>query len=153
MNRILISFAVLTLASASAETATTAAPSTEAKPEAASVGDSILRVNITAQNYNFYQPWEKGKPGTRRGLGVLLDNGQVLVSAQMVSDATYVELEQPKTGEKVPGKISVVDYEANLALIEISQEKPEFLEEVTRLTLDTSPNVGDELDEIGRAHV
>jgi S1-C subfamily serine protease len=146
MNRILISFAVLTLASASAETATTAAPSTEAKPEAASVGDSILRVNITAQNYNFYQPWEKGKPGTRRGLGVLLDNGQVLVSAQMVSDATYVELEQPKTGEKVPGKISVVDYEANLALIEISQEKPEFLEEVTRLTLDTSPNVGDELD-------
>ncbi len=146
MKRFLISFAVLTLASAHAEVAVKAATTTETKPEVTSVGDSILRVNITAQNYNFYQPWEKGKPGTRRGLGVLLDNGQVLVSAQMVSDATYVELEQPKTGEKVPGKVSVVDYEANLALIEISQEKPEFLDGVTRLTLDTTSNAGDELD-------
>ncbi|MGY8686201.1 MAG: PDZ domain-containing protein, partial [Verrucomicrobiales bacterium] len=79
-------------------------------------------------------------------LGVLLDNGQVLVSAQMVADATYVELEKPTSGEKATAQVSVVDYEANLALIKLDDDKPDFLKEMVGLSLDTSANVGDDLD-------
>ncbi|MGY8686200.1 MAG: hypothetical protein ACKVHP_00445, partial [Verrucomicrobiales bacterium] len=44
-----------------AETAVTASPAQD-KPAVKTIGDALLRVNITAQAYNFYQPWEKGKP-------------------------------------------------------------------------------------------
>ena len=142
MKLVSLSLAILSLVSA----VTVAAQSQTETPATPSAGDSILRVNITAQNFNFYQPWEKGKPGTRRGLGVLLDNDQVLVSAQMVADATYVELEKPKTGEKAPGKVTVVDYEANLALVELNSDDHTFFKGIPSLDLDTSANTDDELE-------
>lgn len=107
---------------------------------------SLLRVNVTAQAYNYYQPWEKGKPTTRRGLGVILEGDVILVTAQMVADATYVELEKPSSGEKVTGRVKVVDYEANLSLIELEEEDSDFLEGTQALGVDTSAVVGDVLD-------
>ena len=122
---------------------------TAAAPESVAGGDAgkaLIRVNVTAQSYNFYHPWEKGQPGTRRGLGVLLENGQVLITARMVADATFVELERPMSGEKTIGQVAVVDYEANLALVKVAEDKPDFLVGLTPLSLDTSPVVEDELD-------
>ena len=111
-----------------------------------SIETSIIRVNVTAQGFNFYQPWEKGSTGTRRGLGVLLEGGKVLVSAQLVADSTYLELELPESGEKATAELSVVDYEANLALVQLQDPESDFLKGFAPMMLDTSPNIGDELE-------
>ncbi len=108
--------------------------------------DSLIRVNVTAQGYNYYQPWEKGQDVTRRGLGVVIEGGKVLVTAQMVADATYVELEQPSSGEKATGEVIVADYEANLALLKLQDEGSDFLSNRTPLTIETGTVLEDELD-------
>lgn len=107
---------------------------------------SVLRVNVTAQGYNFYQPWEKLKPGTRRGLGSLLADGKVLVTSQLVADATYAELELPTTSQKARARVQAVDYEANLALLTLDDDKPDFLSGMQGLEVDPSAKTGDELE-------
>jgi S1-C subfamily serine protease len=79
--------------------------------------DALLKVNVTYQGYAPHIPWQKESPGGRRGLGVILEGNRVLVTAQMVADATYIELELAEGGQKIPAKVLGVDYEANLALI------------------------------------
>ena len=65
---------------------------------------SLVRVNATLQSYNFVRPWEKGAPTPRRGLGAVLANNQVLVTAELIVNSTYIELEHPSTGDKVPAR-------------------------------------------------
>lgn len=107
---------------------------------------SLLKVNVTYQPWNFRIPWQKTPPGSRRGLGVLLEGNRILVTAQMVADATYIELEQAESGEKLTAKVKAVDYEANLALLEPAQSAGEFFKELAPMTLNTAVAVGDELE-------
>ncbi len=78
---------------------------------------SVVRVNVTSQSCDFVRPWTKKTPYTLRGLGAILLNGRVLVTGEMVMDATYVELERPRSGEKTAATVECVDYDANLALL------------------------------------
>lgn len=77
----------------------------------------FIRVLTTLQEYNLPQPWEKKAPHSRSGLGVIVGKGQVLTTAEMVANATYLELETPDAQLSIPAKILAVDYQANLALL------------------------------------
>ncbi len=107
---------------------------------------SIVRVNATDQTHNFIRPWEKLNPITRKGLGAVLPNNQVLVTAELVSDYSYIELEKADTGEKTPARVIGVDYEVNLALLAPSEEDSDFLNEMKPLELDLSVVAGDDLE-------
>jgi S1-C subfamily serine protease len=78
---------------------------------------SVVRVNATVQMFDFARPWLKKPPVARRALGAVLADGKVLVTADCVAFATFVELEKPAGGEKVPAEVVSVDPEANLALV------------------------------------
>ena len=93
----------------------------EAKPEKVL---SIIRVNVTNQPWDFARPWGKRPPYSRRAIGTVLQGNRVLVTAELVANATYVEFETPEGGRKVPASVDVVDYEANLALLVRSQRGP-----------------------------
>ena len=114
--------------------------SQEATPE-----KSIIRVNSTLQSYNFLRPWEKGAPTPRRGLGALLEGNRVLVTSEMVVNSTYVELEHPSSGARVPGKIVGLDYEANLAVLEPANSNSEVFDGLEPLELDDSVVAGENL--------
>ena len=78
---------------------------------------SVIRVNVTNQAWDFTRPWGKRPPYSRRAVGTVLAGGRVLVTAELVANANYVEFETPEGGQKVPAMVDVVDYEANLALL------------------------------------
>ena len=103
---------------------------------------SVVRVNATTQTYDFIRPWIKRPPISRRAIGPVLEGGSVLVTAELVANATYVELEKPDTGDKIPASVEVVDYECNLALVKPNVS--DFLNGNKPLTV-TEANVGDEL--------
>src|ERR1700730_6337369 len=79
---------------------------------------SLVRVNVTGQQYDYFRPWQKKAPFSKRGLGAVLSQGRVLVTADLVANQNYVELERAESGEKSAAEVRVVDYEANLALLE-----------------------------------
>ncbi|MCB1224879.1 MAG: PDZ domain-containing protein [Verrucomicrobiales bacterium] len=109
---------------------------------------SLLKVNVTSQAYNVHLPWQKESPSARRGLGVVMPQNHVLVTAQMVADATYIELEQPESGRKLPARVTAVDYEANVALLQADStdaRTTEFFKDLQPMQLDTGVRIGDAL--------
>jgi len=130
----------------------------DAKPiqrEAVLRNDSLVKVNVTYQGYAPHIPWQKESPGQRRGLGVILDGDRVLVTGQLVSDATYIELELADTGAKLPAKVIAVDYEANLAVLVsavVESRTKTFFKDLKPMLIDTKARIGDNLNvwQLGR---
>ena len=103
--------------------------------------DSLVRVNATNQSFDFFRPWMKKAPYMRRGLGVVLPDHRVLVTAELVANHTYVELEKASSAEKSPAEVLLVDYDSNLALLKPTNE--EFLKGAKPFELATKAKVGD----------
>ena len=104
---------------------------------------SLVRVNVTGQAYDYFRPWQKKAPFSKRALGAVLSHDRVLVTADLVTNQNYVELERAESGEKIAANVSVIDYEANLALLEPTDKK--FLGGLTPLDLGIDTVVGDRL--------
>lgn len=79
--------------------------------------DSIIRVTVTSQGYQFHRPWQQRRPTTQTGIGAIVPGGYVLVTATLVANHRYIELESIDTKTKYRAEVAVVDYEANLALL------------------------------------
>lgn len=103
---------------------------------------SVVRVNATDQAWDFFHPWTKHAPYSRRGLGAVLPHGEVLVTAELVENSNYVELERAESGERVPATVVAIDYEADLALLKPADDH--FLDGITPLRI-TNAVVGDHL--------
>jgi len=114
-------------------------PETVVKPKEL----SLVRVNVTGQAYDYIRPWQKRAPFQKRALGAVLAQGRVLVTADLVANQNYVELERAESGEKTAASVVVADYEANLALLEPTDKK--FLSGLTPLQLALDTVVGDRL--------
>ena len=119
--------------------AATKGPETVVKPKEL----SLVRVNVTGQPYDFVRPWQKKAPFSKRALGAVLPGGRVLVTADLVANQNYVELERAESGDKTAANVAVVDYESNLALLEPADKK--FLDGLTPLQLALDTVVGDRL--------
>ncbi|PYI75812.1 MAG: hypothetical protein DMF04_09500, partial [Verrucomicrobia bacterium] len=104
---------------------------------------SLLRVNVTGQGYDYFRPWQKRAPFSKRALGAVLPQGHVLVTADLVANENYVEQERAESGEKTAASVEVVDYEANLALLQPQDKK--FLNGLAPLELANDTIVGDRL--------
>ena len=102
---------------------------------------SLVRVNVTGQPYDYFRPWQKKASFSKRGLGAVLSQGRVLVTADLVANQNYVELERAESGEKTAANVQVIDYEANLALLEPAEKK--FLEGLSPLEIALDTVVGD----------
>lgn len=103
---------------------------------------SVVRVNVTTQSWDFLHPWGKRQPFTRRAIGAVLPGARVLVTAELVANLTYLELETPEGGRKVPAAVEAVDYEANLAVLKT--EAADFLAGAPELQVAESA-IGDML--------
>jgi S1-C subfamily serine protease len=104
---------------------------------------ALVRVNVTGQSYDYFRPWQKKAPFSKRALGAVLSKGRVLVTADLVANQNYVELERAESGEKTAANVQVIDYEANLALLEPTEKK--FLDGITPLEITPDTVVGDRL--------
>ena len=104
---------------------------------------ALVRVNVTGQSYDYFRPWQKKAPFSKRALGAVLSKGRVLVTADLVTNQNYVELERAESGEKTAANVQVIDYEANLALLEPTEKS--FLDGITPLEITSDTVVGDRL--------
>ncbi len=81
------------------------------------LSQSLLRINVTRQAYDFVRPWEKESPSSRNGIGAVISGGRILVTASLVENATYLELERIDGSANCPASVVQVDYGANLAVL------------------------------------
>lgn len=117
------------------------------KPEiwesAATAPNTLVRVTVTSQAYTFHRPWQQRRPITQTAIGVIVPGNRVLVTAMLVANHRYIELESVQTQKKVHAEVAVVDYEADLALLKPLD--PSFLEGHRPMTLSASVASGERL--------
>ncbi|HEY6071780.1 MAG TPA: PDZ domain-containing protein, partial [Chthoniobacterales bacterium] len=98
---------------------------------------------VTGQPYDYFRPWQKKAPVSKRALGAVLSKGRVLVTADLVANQNYVELERAESGDKTAANVQVIDYEANLALLEPTEKS--FLDGIAPLDIAADTVVGDRI--------
>src|SRR5437660_11132766 len=101
---------------------------------------ALVRVNVTGQGYDYFRPWQKKAPFSKRALSAVLPKGRVLVTADLVANQNYVELERAESGEKTAANVQVIDYEANLTLLAPADKT--FLDGITPLEITPDTVVG-----------
>jgi hypothetical protein len=112
-------------------------------PTTFSSNQSVIRVNVTRQGYNFRRPWEQLPSKTHTAIGVIIPGPRVLVTASLIANHRYIELEKIDTGEKSRARLEEVDYEGNLALLR--PERKTFLKRMQPVQLTEDAKQGDEL--------
>ncbi|MFT3992376.1 MAG: PDZ domain-containing protein [Luteolibacter sp.] len=120
----------------------------ETRPAPVDIKTSVVRLNSTQQKWNPSQPWEKLSPSSRRALAAIVGPQQVLTSAELVADATYLEFESPDGTRFAKAKVVAVDYEANLALLGPADEEEgkTFFAGTNPLEISDPSAIGDNLD-------
>lgn len=116
---------------------------TAAAEDVASPAKSVLRVRVSNQTYSILEPWRKQSPGGRRGLGTCVGENQFLVTADLVKNAQYVELEHITHSQKAPARVMNVDYFTNLAIVEALD--PAFTKDLIPLSVQPVARVGQEV--------
>lgn len=110
--------------------------------ESADHTKSVVRITATRQRWNPGQPWEKQAPRKRRSLGAIIEGEQIITTAEMIADATFIELETTDGLKRIAANPIAVDYEANLALLEVeASENGDFFDSLTPLKIASTPPV------------
>jgi len=81
--------------------------------------DSIVYLQISYCGYEQYQPWKNKDITEGWGIGCAVAENQVITTAYNVANAAVIKAKRFGQNEFIPAKIIIVDYESNLALIEL----------------------------------
>ena len=91
----------------------TAAESNATKP----VWDhSLVLLDVTRKQYDYFQPWTK-RVKTSHKMGLVLSGQEILTTADEMFDRTLVRIQKGGRGRWWTGAVTWIDYHANLALV------------------------------------
>jgi PDZ domain len=78
--------------------------------------NSIIHMEVTSKAYNYMQPWERSEHKVFKS-GVVVDNHQILTTAEGLNDQTMIRLKKQGDGLFSLGSVAWIDYQANLAAV------------------------------------
>jgi S1-C subfamily serine protease len=106
-------------------------------------GDQVVALTVTWQTHDEYRPWSKTKPQTRTGFAAVIDGPYLLVEAELVEDATLVQVEKNGSPPKVAARVVHMDRHVNLALLAV--DEPGFFDDLQPARLARSAPTRGEL--------
>jgi len=96
----------------------TLAPIVRAGPE-----ESVVKVFASIRFPDPRQPWAKGNPTQNSASGVIIKGNRILTNAHVVEYGTEVFVEARPGGEKVEASIEALNYDLDLAVLTVKDEK------------------------------
>lgn len=110
-------------------------------------GDSVVKVFVTSNSMDYYQPWQSHgmKPST--GSGCIIKGNKILTNAHVVADQTFIQVKKNNDSKKYTAKVEAVGHDCDLALLTV--DDPEFFKGTTQLSLGALPNLQDQVTVVG----
>jgi S1-C subfamily serine protease len=102
---------------------------------------SIVKIFMTQQTPNFYNPWTHIAPSSHTGSGAIITvNGKkrIITNAHVVTNQTYLQVKRQGMPEKFEAKLEFVAHDGELALLSVLDEK--FFEGAETLELGEVPH-------------
>ena len=78
---------------------------------------SVVEVLVTAQRFDAFVPWKKSKPESRAGYAVVIAEGRLITTEDLVRNAVLVEIRRPGAAARTKANIVVADPRVNAALL------------------------------------
>jgi hypothetical protein len=103
------------------------------------VASAVVGIVVTHQGWNQDQPWARTNPGSRRASAVVVEGPYLLTTAQMVSEATLIQLEKFGRPARAVPRVVLEDRELNLALLAV--DEPGFFDDLAPVTVATETPV------------
>ena len=102
----------------------------------------LVNVRVTFQEYDLAEPWIKKPEKTQLGGAMVVGSGLLLTTADMVRDATLIEVRKFGRYPDFIAKVVLIDYELDLALLIV--EDKSFWDDLKPLRFaDKPPSTGD----------
>ena len=77
----------------------------------------IVEVLVTTQSFDSHIPWKKNRPETHSGYGVVIADGRLITTEDLVRNAVLVEIRRPGDATKIKATVVVADPRVNAALL------------------------------------
>jgi len=81
--------------------------------------DSVVYLQLAYHSYEQYTPWKTAELAEGFAVGCAVDTNRVITIASSVADAAFIQARKAGQNDFIPAKILAVDYESNLALLEL----------------------------------
>jgi hypothetical protein len=82
---------------------------------------SLVTLEITAKNYDYFQPWAKPTRAVRKH-ALVVGERELVTTAQNLADRTLVRVQKGGRGRWLNAEVKWLDYHANVALLTVADE-------------------------------
>lgn len=110
---------------------------------------SVVKVYATTQNPDYDAPWMGRAPSNSSGSGVVIGAGQILTGAHVVANATFVQVQKLDSPSKRVAKVTAISHDLDLALLELTDDKEDYLEDIPVATLGGLPKIQERVSVVG----
>ncbi|MBI5772163.1 MAG: hypothetical protein HZA89_00285 [Verrucomicrobia bacterium] len=83
--------------------------------------DSIVNVEVARKQYDYTQPWAKRNRSAQKS-AIVTGPREILCTAEELTDRTLVRLQRDGRGKWWNGRVTWMDYHANLALLTVDDD-------------------------------
>ena len=96
------------------------------RAEQPDLASQVVTLFVTHQGWDADRPWAKANPEYREAFAVVVEGRLLLTLAQMIADATLIQVERRGDARRWNARVAHRDPEINLALLTV--DEPEFFE-------------------------
>ena len=82
---------------------------------------SVVKLNVTKREPDFFKPWTKAAPSKVSGSGAVIDGKRILTNAHVVMFASQVLVQLRQGGDQYAGKVTAIAPGMDLALVELDR--------------------------------
>ena len=108
---------------------------------------SVLRIEASAQQFDYRAPWNSGRFGGGTGTGFVVGENRILTNAHVVSNSRRLIIRKHGDPAVYSARLLHIAHDCDLALLEL--ENPKVLDGVTRLGFGDVPSLESEVRVIG----
>ena len=108
---------------------------------------SVVKIFSSISISDYKNPWQTSKISRYTGSGAIIENNLILTSAHVVSDAVFIEVKKENDPKKYIAKVKYISHQADLALLEVNDEK--FYKNTEPLKLNNTVKHREEVTVLG----
>jgi S1-C subfamily serine protease len=108
---------------------------------------SVFRIETTAQDRNFTNPWRLGSPDMWSGTGFYIGDGRILTNAHVVANASSITVQRDGDARRVPAYVQFIGHDVDLAILGVEDDR--YLKNVEGLTFGSVPRLRSPVTTVG----
>lgn len=109
--------------------------------------DSVVKVFVTSNSMDYYQPWQSHGIKSGTGSGSIIKGDKILTNAHVVADHTFIQVKKNNDSRKYTAKVDAIGNDCDLAILSV--EDSEFFKNTAPINFGDLPKLQDEVTVLG----